>query len=66
MERENHKMTFKALNMSAKKARPTEKLKNQKLGKNIYVPAASNLEQSPHPLSIRRSGTKIAFTEIVL
>lgn len=27
MERENHKMTFKALNVSAKKARPTDKLK---------------------------------------
>lgn len=39
-------MTFRALNMSAEKLRPADKLKNQKLQKNTYFSGGSDPEQS--------------------
>lgn len=43
-----HKMTFKALNVSAKKSRSADNLKNQKLHNTpIYFPTASDPEPSP-------------------
>ena len=64
-----HKMTFKALNVSAKKSRSADNLKNQKLHNNIYLFSNSLRSRTISHLllevCIRRSLMKTVFVEIL-